>query len=35
LNDGLHAALLGHKPPDTALNEAQATASRLLRPFHR
>jgi sn-glycerol 3-phosphate transport system substrate-binding protein len=35
LNDGLQAALLGHKPPETALNEAQATASRLLRPFHR
>jgi sn-glycerol 3-phosphate transport system substrate-binding protein len=35
LNDGLQAALLGQKTPDAALTEAQATASRLLRPFHR
>ena len=35
LNDGLQAALLGRKAPDAALAEAQATAARLLRPFHR
>jgi sn-glycerol 3-phosphate transport system substrate-binding protein len=35
LNDGLQAALLGRKAPDAALAEAQATATRLLRPFHR
>ena len=35
LNDGLQAALLGQKSPDAALTEAQAAASRLLRPFHR
>ena len=35
LNDGLQAALLGRKTPDVALNEAQASATRLLRPFHR
>jgi sn-glycerol 3-phosphate transport system substrate-binding protein len=35
LNDGLQAALLGRKAPDVALTEAQATATRLLRPFHR
>ncbi|HEX3399877.1 MAG TPA: ABC transporter substrate-binding protein [Acetobacteraceae bacterium] len=35
LNDGLQAALLGRKAPDAALTEAQATAARLLRPFHR
>jgi sn-glycerol 3-phosphate transport system substrate-binding protein len=35
LNDGVQAALLGRKAPDAALAEAQATASRLLRPFHR
>jgi sn-glycerol 3-phosphate transport system substrate-binding protein len=34
LNDGLQAALLGRKAPDAALIEAQATATRLLRPFH-
>jgi sn-glycerol 3-phosphate transport system substrate-binding protein len=34
LNDGLQAALLGRKAPDAALTEAQATATRLLRPFH-
>ena len=34
LNDGLQAALLGRKAPDVALIEAQATATRLLRPFH-
>jgi uncharacterized MnhB-related membrane protein len=26
--------LLGRKAPDVALTEAQATATRLLRPFH-
>jgi len=35
LNDGLQAALLGRKAPDAALVEAQATATRLLRPYHR
>ena len=35
LNDGLQAALLGRKAPDAALTEAQATATRLLRPFHK
>jgi sn-glycerol 3-phosphate transport system substrate-binding protein len=35
LNDALQAALLGRKAPDVALNEAQATATRLLRPYHR
>ena len=34
LNDGLQAALLGRKPPEASLAEAQAAASRLLRPFH-
>ncbi len=34
LNDELQAALLGRKAPDVALTEAQATATRLLRPFH-
>ena len=33
LNDGLQAALTGRKQPDTALSEAQANATRLLRPF--
>jgi sn-glycerol 3-phosphate transport system substrate-binding protein len=35
LNDGLQAALLGRKAPEASLAEAQATASRLLRPFRR
>jgi len=35
LNDGLQAALLGRKTPEASLAEAQATAARLLRPFHR
>jgi sn-glycerol 3-phosphate transport system substrate-binding protein len=35
LNDGLQAALLGRKPPDSALDEAQTTATRLLRSFQR
>ena len=35
LNDALQAALLGRKAPDTALTEAQTTASRLLRAYHR
>jgi sn-glycerol 3-phosphate transport system substrate-binding protein len=35
LNDGLQAALLGRKAPEASLAEAQATAARLLRPFHR
>ena len=34
LNDRLQAALLGKQTPEAALTEAQATASRLLRPFH-
>ncbi len=34
LNDGLQSALLGKKPPDAALTDAQETASRLLRSFH-
>jgi sn-glycerol 3-phosphate transport system substrate-binding protein len=33
LNNGLQAALLGHMTADAALGEAQATATRLLRPF--
>jgi sn-glycerol 3-phosphate transport system substrate-binding protein len=33
LNDGLQAALLGRKTPADALGEAQASATRLLRPF--
>jgi sn-glycerol 3-phosphate transport system substrate-binding protein len=33
LNDQLQAALLGNRPPDIALNEAQAAATRLLRPY--
>lgn len=33
LNDGLQAALTGRKPPNIALADAQATATRLLRPF--
>jgi sn-glycerol 3-phosphate transport system substrate-binding protein len=33
LNDGLQAALTGHATPEAALTEAQATATRLLRPF--
>src|SRR5579872_281343 len=35
LNDSLQAALLGRKTPDAALTEAQAAATRLLRPFHK
>ncbi len=35
LNDAVQAALLGRKAPDTALTEAQTSATRLLRPFHR
>jgi sn-glycerol 3-phosphate transport system substrate-binding protein len=35
LNDGVQGALLGRKAPEAALAEAQGTASRLLRPFHR
>jgi sn-glycerol 3-phosphate transport system substrate-binding protein len=35
LNDGLQAALLGRKAPEASLAEAQSTAARLLRPFHR
>ena len=34
LNNELQAALLERKAPDAALTEAQATAARLLRPFH-
>jgi sn-glycerol 3-phosphate transport system substrate-binding protein len=33
LNDALQAALLGRKPAAAALDEAQATATRVLRPF--
>jgi sn-glycerol 3-phosphate transport system substrate-binding protein len=33
LNDELQAALLGNKPPDAALTEAQTAATRILRPF--
>ena len=35
LNDSLQAALTGRKTPDAALQEAQATAMRLLRPFQK
>jgi sn-glycerol 3-phosphate transport system substrate-binding protein len=35
LNDGVQAALLGRKAPEASLAEAQGTATRLLRPFHR
>jgi len=35
LNDSLQAALTGRKAPDAALQEAQATATRLLRPFQK
>ncbi len=35
LNDSLQAALTGRKTPDSALQEAQATAMRLLRPFQK
>jgi sn-glycerol 3-phosphate transport system substrate-binding protein len=33
LNNGLQAALTGRTAPEAALAEAQATATRLLRPF--
>ena len=33
LNDGLQAALTGRATPEAALTEAQATATRLLKPF--
>jgi sn-glycerol 3-phosphate transport system substrate-binding protein len=33
LNDGVQAALTGRATPEAALGEAQATATRLLRPF--
>jgi sn-glycerol 3-phosphate transport system substrate-binding protein len=33
LNDGLQAALTGKRPPEAALRDAQASASRLLRSF--
>lgn len=33
LNDAVQAALTGRAAPDAALTEAQATATRLLRPF--
>jgi sn-glycerol 3-phosphate transport system substrate-binding protein len=35
LNDGLQAALTGRKAPDAALQDAQATATRLLRPYQK
>ena len=31
----LQAALTGRKAPDAALEEAQATATRLLRPYQK
>lgn len=34
LNDSLQAALTGKTTPDTALDQAQTTATRLLRSFH-
>jgi sn-glycerol 3-phosphate transport system substrate-binding protein len=33
LNDGLQAALTGTKPPAQALNDAQAEAERILKPY--
>jgi sn-glycerol 3-phosphate transport system substrate-binding protein len=30
LNDGLQAALVGSKPPDTAMKDSQAEAERVL-----
>jgi sn-glycerol 3-phosphate transport system substrate-binding protein len=33
LNDGLQAALTGTKPPKQALDDAQAEAERILRPY--
>jgi sn-glycerol 3-phosphate transport system substrate-binding protein len=33
LNDGVQAALTGRATPEAALGEAQATATRLLKPF--
>jgi len=35
LNDALQAALTGRKAPDAALQEAQTTATRLLRPYQK
>jgi sn-glycerol 3-phosphate transport system substrate-binding protein len=35
LNDSLQAALTGRKAPDAALQEAQATATRLLRSYQK
>ncbi len=35
LNDSLQAALTGRKPADAALQEAQATATRILRPYQK
>lgn len=35
LNNSLQAALTGRQTPDAALQEAQATATRLLRPFQK
>jgi sn-glycerol 3-phosphate transport system substrate-binding protein len=35
LNDSLQAALTNRKAPDAALQEAQATATRLLRPYQK
>ena len=33
LNDGLQAALTGGKTPEQAMKDAQAEATRLLRPY--
>ena len=35
LNDGLQAALTGAKTPEVAMKEAQAEASRILRPYRK
>jgi len=35
LNDGLQAALTGTKTPEQAMKDAQAEATRLLRPFQK
>src|SRR5260370_1508368 len=35
LNDGLHAALTGAKPPAQAMKDAQREAERILRPYRR
>jgi sn-glycerol 3-phosphate transport system substrate-binding protein len=35
LNDGLQAALTGNKTPEQAMKDAQAEATRILRPFQK